>query len=179
MVAVRSWPRFGVLGVAAVVLIFASTCSPRQRASASRWHRNAAMSCLPERSALWAPRLVRLHGDPWPDLGGADAARLLAHLEWEEGGDADELRLPLDTANAPAITLDPVRGSVPPPLIQGEGSLADALPATVRPVSRDCAGWLQQLLLWATYERTSSNPPSGTNALAVFQLFLLCEVVKY
>lgn len=50
-----------------------------------------------------------------------------AHLEWEDGGGADELRLVLDTAEAPGLALDPVRGLVPVPLILGEGSLADAL----------------------------------------------------
>ena len=50
-----------------------------------------------------------------------------AHLEWEDGGGADELRLVFDTAEAPGLALDPVRGLVPVPLILGEGSLADAL----------------------------------------------------
>jgi hypothetical protein len=50
-----------------------------------------------------------------------------AHLEWEDGGGADELRLVLDTAETPALALDPRRGLVPVPLILGDGALADAL----------------------------------------------------
>jgi len=50
-----------------------------------------------------------------------------AHVEWEEGDGANELRLVLDTAETPDLALDPVRGLIPVPLILGEGSLADAL----------------------------------------------------
>ncbi len=50
-----------------------------------------------------------------------------AHVEWEEGDGANELRLVLDTAQTLELALDPVRGLIPVPLILGEGSLADAL----------------------------------------------------
>jgi hypothetical protein len=72
--------------------------------------------------------VVRLHGDPRGRIWEGRALHgFWAHVEWEEGDGANELRLVLDTAQTPDLALDPVRGLIPLPLMLGEGYLADVL----------------------------------------------------
>jgi hypothetical protein len=58
-----------------------------------------------------------------------------AHLDWELGEGADELRLLLDVARTSAEALDAQHGLIPIPVILGEGSLADA-PGTLAHLPR-------------------------------------------
>ncbi|MEY6431094.1 hypothetical protein ABC977_01575, partial [Thioalkalicoccus limnaeus] len=64
---------------------------------------------------------VETPGRRW---AGRDLHGFWAHLDYEVGGVADELRLVLDVADSPETALDPLRGLQPVVFLLGDGSLA-------------------------------------------------------
>jgi hypothetical protein len=85
---------------------------------------------LPAETLFHLPEWCVYVETPGRRWAGRDLHGFWAHLDYEVGGVADELRLVLDLAETPDAALDPERGLLPIVFLLGEGSLADALQRT-------------------------------------------------
>ncbi len=85
---------------------------------------------LPAETLFHLPEWCVYVDTPGRRWAGRDLHGFWAHLDYEVGGVADELRLVLDLAETPDSALDPDRGLLPIVFLLGEGSLADALHRT-------------------------------------------------
>jgi hypothetical protein len=93
-----------------------------------------------------------------------------AHLDFDVEGGADELRLLLDVAEAPELTLDRDRGSVPLPLILGDRTLADALKRMAESGRRRA----QSLGMPSSAQERDAEGIAGSIAPLVSLLLYLC-----
>jgi hypothetical protein len=82
---------------------------------------------LPAETLFHLPEWCVYVETPGRRWAGRDLHGFWAHLDYEVGGVADELRLVLDLAETPDAALAPDRGLLPIVFLLGEGSLADAL----------------------------------------------------
>lgn len=109
---------------------------------------------------------VELDGSTMWD--GAPLHGYWAHLEYDVArGGARELRLLLDTAEAPDLALDARRGLCPVPIILGDGSLADALQRVID------SGLQAAAERGLTFDATPDSGAASAKALAPILSLLL------